>query len=356
MTFMALAALLLAAAGYCDDTPPSGPKKCESKFPDIFKDICWDCMFPVRIGGNVIMNAANMPDNIASATGNADDYNPDSYGCSCEVDGKTYIGVYVSFWEPARVLEVIPQSGCFSFLFGMDLSKSLASVYGTKGKAPVTPLEKSFQHVHYYNAPLLEILDILVSTDFCHEWSLSGLDLAYFTEVDPVWNNDELGVLLYAESAIFANPLAQAICPIDCITASANYPLNDLFWCAGCWGSLYPMTGSTASVDSPISTSSLQMSRLLGRLARYPIPPAVEWDTSSSLAKCGGVIRPFLKKSQYRISTVTPIPETKSYHSLGASSLLWGENRTIPSTGEDHTFVTWRKRNCCLRLVSTAPD
>jgi conjugal transfer pilus assembly protein TraU len=93
------------------------------------------------------------------------------------------------------------------------------------------------------------------------------------------------------------------------------------------------------------------MTKLLARLARYPVPPAMELDTSSSIAKCGGQLRPLLKKSQYRINTLNPSAEAISYHTIGASPLAWGEWRNVPATGEDHTFVIWRKRNCCLSLT-----
>ena len=299
------------------------------------------------------MDNGSMPDNISEITGNIDDYNPDAYTCSCDKDGNTYWGVYISFWEPVRVMEVVQKPGCFNFMFGMDMSSVLVDGYGTKGYAQNPSDTKSFQHVHYIHAPLLAILEIFGYADFCKDSLLTGLDISYMTEVDPIWNNDEWGAIVYAESAAFANPIAQAICPIDCLASSLGYPLNPLFWCAGCWGGLYPFTGNVLHVGSPITTSSLQMTKLLARLTRYPIPPAMEIDTSSSTAKCGGHIRLIIKKSQYRINTLHPIAESVSFHTIGAAPLLWGEWRNIPSTGETHSFVVWRKRNCCLKLGGT---
>lgn len=339
--------ILTSSMAYAGDTV------CENEFPNLFNDICWKCMFPLRIGGNVIMNSADMPDNISALTGNADDFNPSQYTCTCEEDDETAIGIYVSFWEPARVLEVKAEQGCFSFLFGMDLSDGIEAPRGTKGRAPVSPLAKTFQHVHYYSAPLFKILEIFDAADFCSDYLFNDFDLAYFTEIDPIWNDDELTVLISPEAALFANPVSTALCAVaDCPAASLYYPLNALFWCGGCWGGLYPMTGNSGLVSSPVATTSLLATRLLARLARMPVPPAVEMDTSSVAAKCGGVIRPFLKKSQYRMTMISPIPETKMYHVIGAPTLLWGEHRNVPATGEDHTYLLWRKRNCCLKLVS----
>ena len=326
--------------------------ECIDAFPNLISDICWRCLFPIRIGGQVVLNIGDMPDNVN--TGNPDDFNPSSIICTCPTGGPIpAIGLYVSFWEPARVIEVVQRPYCFPFLFGLDLGDhiDLFGVYGDKGQGP-TAGEKAFYNVHYYVFPLLEILDIFVGMEFCTD-GLTGLDLAYFTEVDPLWNDDELTAFINPEAIVFANPIAQALCAVDCLTASASFPLNRLFWCAGCWGSMYPYTGNTGAVGSPVRTTSLLKSRLLARMARLPIPPAAELDTSSSGAKCGGQIRPIIKKSQYRFSTLFPIPQTRGRccHPLGSSTLLWGEHRNIPATGEFQIYMMWRKRNCCLRIL-----
>lgn len=328
---------------------PNPAGKCPSKFPNLLTDICWKCIFPVRIGGKTVMNWGDMPDNVSNA--NVDDFNPDDFFCTCkDSEGINRFGIYVSFWEPARVLEMVQKPNCFPFLFGLDLEAVADAAYGDKGKEEKMG-EKAFYHAHYYSMPLLEVLDILVGMDFCTDW-LGEIDLMHFTEIDPLWNDDELTVYLNPEAIIFANPIAQALCAVDCLTATAGYPLNQLFWCAGCWGNMYPYTGNTGVVGSPVRVTSLLSSRLLARLARLPVPPAIEYDTSSSGAKCGGQIRPLIKKSQYRFSTIFPIPETKGKccHSLGSSTFLWGEHRNIPAIGEWQTYLMWRKRNCCLKL------
>lgn len=331
------------------DAPAGG---CQNAFPNLLADICWKCMFPIRIGGNTIMNIGDMPDN--TDTGNSDDFNPSDSVCTCEdSDGRTRVGIYISFWEPARVLEVVHKPNCFPTLFGMDMGEDLNffGAYGENGQGP-TAGEKAFYNVHYYTFPLLEVMDMITGMDFCTDW-LNDIDLMYFTETDPLWNDDELTVNLYPEAIVFGNPVAQALCSVDCIAASAGYPLNSLFWCAGCWGSMYPFTGNTGTVGSPVRTTSLLAARLIARLTRLPVPPAVEYDTSSASAKCGGTFIPLIKKSQYRFSTIFPIPETEGRccHSLGSSTLLWGEHRNIPATGEFQIYMMWRKRNCCLKLL-----
>lgn len=322
--------------------------ECQDVFPNLLSDIPWKAMFPIRIGGKTIINAGGLPDNIN--TGNADDFNPSDYICSCENSrGGTDYGIYLSFWEPARVVEVSLKPNCFSFLFGLDLGDSLnlAGAYGAKGTGGA-PGDKAFYNVHLYSFPLMEVMDLLTGADYCTDW-FNDIDLIYFTEMDPLWNDDELTAYLNPEAMVFGNPVAQALCPVDCAAASAGYPLNSLFWCAGCWGSLYPYTGNTGVTGSPVRVTSLLAARILARLARLPVPPAMEFDTSGAEAKCGGQIRPLIKKSQYRLSLLFPIPEDGA-HSLGASTLTWGEHRNIPATGEFQIYLVWRKRNCCLKI------
>ena len=342
--------LLLVSASPVDAQIPN---HCKNNFPNLESDICWRCAFPLRLGGNKVLNVGDTPDNVS--TENPDDFNPSSSSCTCP-DTTTDIdrlGAYVSFWEPARVLEVVTKPNCFPLLFGMNMGDSI-NLYGALGSIgkPDRPSDKAFYNVHYYSFPLMNVMDIIAGTEWCTDW-VSGIDLMYFTEVDPLWNDDELTVFTHPEAIAFGNPIAQALCSVDCVTTSVGFPLNAMFWCAGCWGSLYPMTGNTGVGGSNVRTTSLLASRLLARLARLPVPPAVEMDTSSASAKCGGVIRPFLKKSQYKMTTIFPIPETSGNccHTMGASTFLWGEHRNIPATGEYQMYLLWRKRNCCLKIL-----
>lgn len=352
-----LLVLLLAAPVWADE-PEEPDSKCANEFPNLISDICWKCLFPVKIGGKKIMNSGDMPDSTSDITGNADDYNPKDYTCSCEDDdGNVHWGIYVSFWEPARVIELVQKPWCFPFLFGLDMQGSMDAygVYGTKGKGRENHAEgKAFFNAHYYLFPLLWILDLLVGADFCTDW-LSEIDLLYFTEVDPLWNDDELTSYIHPEATVFGDELAQALCAVDCLATSVGFPLNIMFWCAGCWGSMYPYTGNTNVKDSPVRVSSLLASKLLARLSRLPVPPAIEWDTSGEGAKCGGIFKGLIKKSQYKFSTIFPRPETKGKccHGLGVSTFVWGEHRNIPATGEHQTYLVWRKRNCCLKLLDS---
>ena len=87
--------------------------------------------------------------------------------------------------------------------------------------------------------PLLSWIGVLLDLG-CLEGG--GLDIAWVSELDPAWLDDELSFLLNPEAALFANLPAQAACAADCAAASVGLPLDPMFWCAGCQGGMYPLT------------------------------------------------------------------------------------------------------------------
>ena len=92
--------------------------------------------------------------------------------------------------------------------------------------------------------PLLSWIGVLLDLG-CLEGG--GLDIAWASELDPAWLDDELSFLLNPEAALFANLPAQAACAADCAASSAGLPLDPMFWYAGCQGGMYPLPGNVSS-------------------------------------------------------------------------------------------------------------
>lgn len=352
--------------------------KCPNNFPSgLLTDFCYKCFFPLRIGGKKVFSYGGIPDDVdipdlanmvkgvigqySIDIQNYDSktFNPDSIVCFCKTSlGLPSVGLYISFWEPTKLMEIIMRPGCFPTLFGAELNFGGIDfgAYGTTGKGHENEQAgKAFYNVHFYNFPLMLILSAIFNFDYCRDF-ISDFDLLHFSEVDPTHNDDILSAFIHPEVFLFANPIAQALCAVDAITSTVGYPLNTMFWCAGSWGGLYPYTGNTGVVGSPPRVSSLIAARTLGKLGRL----GLEMNTSGEGAKCGmgqddwflKMYMPLLKKTQYRFQTLYPIPETvgKCCHSLGANTFLWGEWRNIP-TKEHFLYFMWRKRNCCLKII-----
>ena len=146
---------------------------------------------------------------------------------------------------------------------------------------------------------------------------------------------------------MFANLPAQAACAADCTASSAGLPLDALFWCAGCQGGMYPLTGNVVAHVGGVQASLLAGQRLLYRLHRA----GLAWGTSGSAALCGRYPMPVMKKSQYRWQMTQPVPATSPLtgcNPTGRSSVLWESLRELPVAGENFGYLLWHKRNCCL--------
>jgi conjugal transfer pilus assembly protein TraU len=196
---------------------------------------------------------------------------------------------------------------------------------------------------HYYVYPLFYLLELL--GDFiCFEQA--SFDLAYMTEIDPTWNDDTLAALVYPETVVFDFPLAQVACAADCVAATAALPLDQLFWCAGCNGSMYPMTGNIGNSDTMDQSMRLAAERMVFKMHRT----ALAWGTMGDQGLCGKYIMPIMRKQQYRLQMVNPVAATTGRYACqppGGSTAVQLTSHTYPVVGEDVGYLLWRKRNCC---------
>lgn len=306
---------------------------CVGRFVNPVSDICWSCLFPITIGGMRVSSSGE------------DTGNPRTFMCTCRTPVPR-VGIPISFWEPVRLVDVTRTPYCMVNLGGISLQERGAqgrgSVQNGQG-ASTARLRHSFYHVHWYVYPVLYWLELL--TDFvCME--KGQLDVAYLTELDPLWNDDEIAFILNPEAVLFANPLAQGACAADCTAASIGFPQDGLFWCGGCQGSIYPFTGSVTAHVGGVQASMLLVQRMIAKLHRE----GLLWGTMGKDGWCDRYPMPVLKKTQYKMQMIYPIPSTSSgaCYPLGRSDSLWASSKEYPYQGEDFGYLIWRKRNCCL--------
>lgn len=303
--------------------------------PQLITSICWDCIFPIRIGGALMapIGGSDVPAGAATQP-----------VCTCPAsNGLPAPGLTLGLWMPALISEIVRLPGCAPVLGGIMLPGFNALNIGTPGARPHAEPEKAFYHYHLYAFPLLQMLDLLVENN-CNSNGMLDFDLLYLSELDPTWTYDELGFFLDPEAAAVAGPLAQAACMADAAAAAVGEPLDSLFWCAGSWGSLYPFIGTDTGPTSLPRTASLLSTRALAAMHRR----GLGWRTMGNDAVCKGVIDPMIPKSQYRMSMLYPIAEANGKHPIGRSTLLWGEWRNIPAIGEDDEYLVWRWTDCCV--------
>ena len=147
-------------------------------------------------------------------------------------------------------------------------------------------------------------------------------------ELDPTWNDEELSFLLNPEAVLFTGLPAQAACAADCAAASAGLPLDGLFWCAGCQGGMYPLTGTVSAHVGGVQASLLAAERMVFRLHRL----GLAWGTSGAAALCSPYPMPIIKKSQYRWQMSQPVPATAPLLGLQPHRTLVRDVGVAPGT------------------------
>ena len=329
LSALALLAFSLAAKADpgCNDAGIWGSK--------LVTDICWSCMLPIRIlgvgGGSIDPPGANR--------------NP---VCACNDDlGVPSPGLAIGAWVPYRLFELVRNPYCMPVFGGTFLSRDFTELAGPGQRAASDDYQSSSRfHSHVYSFPLATMMELLTAKE-CNPGGYHDMDIMMMSEFDPIASDDLLAMFVYFETAMFANPLAIGACSIECGLLSANIPPQDkqMFWCAGCWGTLYPMSNNVSFMSTHNETSLIAARQLAVKHRR-----GMGHITYGPTNMCGGQLSPFLPKEQYRWQHLFPVPEAKRpcCHWTGASEYVTGGvSRHQPYSGEDVVHLLFRYTDCC---------
>ncbi len=306
---------------------------CEKgSFLDIFFDIRWEALFPISIAGVKIKGPKNSLGDPPGTKGGR-------IICLCKKDGKVVLGTTVSYWNPVRAVETTKIPWCIStFQKFLNLGNYWKSLGSFTNQADTT---STFTNVHNIKFNVLDVLNLFVDVPCVpHE----GLDIAYFSEIDPTWNNSIIAYFIHPEAILFANPVAQMACAADAATSVVDWPIDALFWCAGSWGGVYPFVGYNQR-GNYIQGNVLNMARLLYKEVRT----GVSWDTG--IDECGAVIVPIWVKSHFKFHQLKPV--RGPVLSIGRPTLLWegGANPpggTSKGSADNFSWVIWKFVKCCM--------
>ncbi|MGE3556316.1 MAG: TraU family protein [Candidatus Obscuribacterales bacterium] len=290
-------------------------------------DVCWDCLFPITVSG------------VNVTPGYKDLSSTKERFCIC-AGLPPKVGVPLTFWEPLYLVEVTRHPYKLVGMGGISVGPDTVKNRGSIGIQGDGPSEHSFYHVHWYEFPLMHVLGLLEDFACIEE---KDPEIPYMSELDPTWNNDRLSLILNPEAALFASPIAQVPCIADCLSSSAGKPLDALFWCAGCEGSLYPFTGTVAHHVGSLQASSLLVHRACAKLHRSGLVKGY-----ADKEFCEAQYMPIIKKSRYKTQLAYPKPQSSPCNPLGKSDLLWKRKVTMRTDDEDYAYILWTKRHCCL--------
>lgn len=302
---------------------------CKGHFVNPIKDVCWRCLFPLSIGGSGIVGS-HLKDtpNAKSPVG------------MCETKVGWRIGLNIGFWEPHALVDVTDTPYCLVNLGGHQLNLGHKQSRGGRHTVGHGEVGAFFQ-VHWYKYPLLNWLDLITSVGCLQT---GDFDIAYLTELDPMWSDSEMTFVLNPEAVLFGNQAAQASCAADSISATLDsQALDSLFWCAGAQGSHYPLTGHVNAPLSPVQTALLLTERLNYKLHREGL---ITDSSPEAGAICIEHHYPTVPKSRYRYEMVNQVADGGHCYPTGASTLTWETGKIKPHTPDQYGFLVWRKRNC----------
>lgn len=289
-----------------------------------FTSACYSCILPIRVAGITVMQGhmADIPKGSTQAI------------CMCPAPPPIFIriGISVGYFEPSKMIDVVKDPYCFQG-FGFNLGGN-QMIRGTKGDG--VDRTRTFFQAHYMEYPLFSMIGMFVDSMCFYGGSA---DLAYMTEIDPLWNDDQLAAIINPEAVLFGNPITNLACIADSVSSMVNMPLDFLFWCKGSWGNSYPLTGNTHTKDY-VEASASVASSLIYKLHRQ----GVAWATWGYL--CSATPAPIWTKSAYRLQIVSPIPHPTAT-GIGQSELLWSYTKNPPYIGDNFSYLIFKQKECC---------
>ena len=325
-------------------TPPAtlAGATCDGSFPNLLTDVCYDCMFPMSIGGGLI-----------SLGFSGDDYDTGA-GSSpvCICASTLSLGTPIAFWEPRYMVDTTNTPGCMPLLGGISIdppynSSEQGGVKATNSAIGGTA-KGAFVHVNEYINPVMTALGVIASSPCLDNRSF---DTPYVSWADPTWNDDALSMLLTPYAFPFAGVPAIAAEMPDAIAATTGFPLASLFWVAGAWGPMYPLDGNVATRQTPEQVSHLVLARVFAKLHAAGTQQSTAG--ADALASCGamGVPQLLMDKRQYKTNRTFPFPDNLCTP-IGRPLALQEAGAARPQD-KDYGYFVFQRKDCCAAFAVT---
>ena len=314
---------------------------CTGQFPNLINDVCYDCMFPMRLAGGAI-----------SLGPSGDDYDTGASKLPVCICARTLeAGTPMSLWEPRYMVDTTNKPGCMPLLGGADISPPYNELeYGAQHRTNEQvggSSRSAFMHANEYVNPVLTALGVIAGSPCLDNRSF---DVPFISWADPTWGDDVLSLLLTPYAYPFAGAAAIASEMPDAIAATTGLPLASLFWVAGAWGPMYPLTGNVAVANSPEQVSHLLLARLFAKLHAAGAQQSTAGQ--DALQSCGamGVPELVMDKRQYKTNRVFPFPDGQCTP-IGRP-LAYQEVGAARPTDKDYGYFVFQRKDCCQPFSS----
>jgi conjugal transfer pilus assembly protein TraU len=309
---------------------------CTGAFPNLLTDVCYDCMFPISMSGGIF--------NFGVV---ADDYDTGASKLPvCVCKSNLTAGTPMSFWEPRFMVDVANKPGCMPLLGGVDISPPYNAA--EQGGENITNRhingrsKAAFMHVNEYINPVMTALGVVAQSP-CYD--SRSFDVPFISWADPTWNDDALASMLTPYAYAFAGIAAIASEGPDAIAATWSFPIPELFWVAGAWGPMYPLTGNVATANTQEQVAHLLLTRLFAKLHAAGAQQSTAGQ--DALESCGALGLPqlIMDKRQYKTNRVFPFPDNMCTP-IGRPLVLQEMGAARPQD-KDYGYFIFQRKDCC---------
>lgn len=360
-----------------------------------------DNMFPMKIAGMTIDggmgggkdggNSLNVSNNSISGGG------AEQGICYCDLPPPLFlrVGVTLQFWEMQGTADTTSIPYCTPPL-GMDINigDAMSEVVGNVGEAVGPVLDKLIStllgsiniggtsvdigtggaeagsegiggalqigkrsshakdeqstslHVHF--SGILNIVQIIseMLTSMCFSYSADAVPS--FSEINPFWQKDTWSMIQNPESLLIAlgNIVSNLACMGESVSLLFGKNLDFLFWCAGSWGNIYPLTINEMGNGNYLNAAALQVTRGLAIRAK-----SLQLLDNAGMHMYQGYCIPiptiFLPKNDLRMFPIFPEVVEEKFQ-IGAPSEGWGANKDNPENAGVMTWAIYQLRDCCF--------
>jgi conjugal transfer pilus assembly protein TraU len=249
------------------------------------------------------------------------------------------------------MVDVTNKPGCMPLLGGVDITPPYNSMeYGAENRPGIkagNTNKNAFMHVNEYINPVMTALGAISDSPCLDQRSF---DVPFITWADPTWNDDSLAMILTPYAYAFGGLTSVAAEAPDAISATTGFPIASLFWVAGGWGPMYPVTGNVATNNTPEQVAHLLMIRLFAKLHAAGTQQSTAGP--DALESCGalGIPEFLMDKRQYKTNRLFPFPDNMCTP-VGRPLLLQEKGAARPQD-KDYGYFVFRKKDCCAPLYS----
>lgn len=304
--------------------------------------------------------------------------------CACNMGPIERFGITLSYWSYVGAIEVTSIENCSPTL-GMDISfiqdgfkdiinstnnalvesfsnlDEISNIFKELGLKNIDkPASNNFKNIgasssngnleerHSYQVHFIppsiiinEIMREILATCFVPKKD----NIISFSEFSPIYQNDFLSAIFNPETILTANPIATQSCMAESASLQGKINIDSLFWCAGSWGHLFPISQNVGSGDR-LSAQGLITSRKLysmfkkGQLLNTSGPHMTQ-------GACLPTYSPILPKSQINLVPLYPSSGKRKFP-IGYSSKNFSLSSQKFKSKSFQIYGVYQKTNCCF--------